>query len=102
MSLRFVFDSCDHNVESIFGRTLHYTNGIIIQAKSTRDHLSSLNETQGAYHNQVVTVKRKCSFQPTQRDITALYKQPLQEPNTFRRKVNLMVSSHETEIWYFI
>lgn len=36
--VRFVFDNCDHNIESIFD-TLHCTNGMITKVKSTRDHL---------------------------------------------------------------
>ena len=29
----FIWDNCGHNRESIFGDTLHCTNGIIVQRK---------------------------------------------------------------------
>ena len=64
----FVFDNCDHNLETLSGISIHCTNGIIIQMKKQNPQLPMHINIQ----NTAPITKRK-SFTPVNNDILHYY-----------------------------
>ena len=64
----FIWDNCDYNCESIFGDTLHCTNGIIVQRKenSSFAKVELTHEVVSAAENTTIMP----AFRPLEKEAT--------------------------------
>ena len=69
--ITFVYDNCDHNLETTSGISLHCTNGIIIQAPGLPSETSSSEIMCGAS-----TRPRRRSFKAITNNDKPLYREP--------------------------
>jgi hypothetical protein len=101
----FVYDNCDHNIESIYNVTMHVTNGIIIQKNTSKEIVQILNNTT---ENRVNKTKRR-SFKPIP-NVLQPYIKPKFRANpailiNIETGINYMdgwISKCEDLIWYFL
>lgn len=98
----FVYDNCDHNAESIYGFTLHATNGIIIQKTST----NTSNNTEQPSLSSTIRQKRD-SFKPTYSELIPYIKSKKKDNPTAITDVDennnnfiRLISEQEDKIWY--
>ena len=71
----FVFDNCDHNMESIYGATLHCTNGIIIQVKAQENAIPSICQSIEVASQTRYSIKKKAFILPNLYRVTILLQQ---------------------------
>ena len=75
----FVFDNCDHNLESKFKLTMHCTSGTVMQKCQNTDN-------RILTHNPILQQaesRKGQSFNLTQQDLAPFIKQPRSEPTKF-------------------
>ena len=106
----FVYANCDHNMESIYGATLHCTNWIIIQVKKNGTNRNSIFQDSVMTNRQIVpvqTLHRKRSYRPTSTELPPCYKKQRQEPNSIpdidlmTNELDGMISRIDDMVHYF-
>ena len=101
--ITFVYDSCDHNTESIQGSTMHATNEIVIQLKS--EQMRQFDEPEST----TLTRQKRNSFKPFYgRELMPNVKsknkgnpQTLGDITSNCNELVRMLANRDNKLWYF-
>ena len=105
----FVYDNCDHNVESLHGLTMHCTNGIVIQ-RSTPNvnalHIATATEV-GSSGASMVRLPKRSSFKPAYHELLPYIKSknkdipsPILDVDENSNLLSELISNHHNKVWY--
>ena len=106
LPVTFVYDSCDHNSESIYNVTVHGTKGIVIQMKSNNNRKSNnKNIPPTRSTSNVQSIKRRY-FKPVLQEVRPFIKpkklpnpKPIQNVNNDINLLDGCISKSEDVYW---
>ena len=105
----FVYDNCDHNVESLHGLTMHCTNGIVIQRSTPNvNALNIATATEvGSSGASMVRLPKRSSFKPAYHELLPYIKSknkdipsPILDVDENNNLLSELISNHHNNVWY--
>ena len=98
----FVFDNCDHNIESIYNVTLHGNNGIIIQKclQTTNNDIKSNPPVKNVFHRSFKPVSNE--LQPYIKTKARLNPAAIPIVDTGVNQLNRFLSKCKDLVWLML
>ena len=101
----FVYDNCDHNVESLHGLTMHCTNGIVIQRSAP--NLPNITTELAIPSPSMVRMPRKWSFKPAYNELQPYVKSKdkdspslIVDADENSNNLSELISKRQDDVWY--